>query len=132
MALRDKLRARAQPLLEPGEKIQQAFLAQTGPDPNLVFLTWLVLFLAKYFVVVATDRNIVVFRARMWLPAGPREVVVRLPRETTIGPTSGALWSKVSIMVNGKPLWVHRRFYKDVQAGDEEHTTDQEEPGSAS
>jgi hypothetical protein len=38
VALRDKLKERVQPLLEPDEEVQQVFLAQSGPNPNLMFL----------------------------------------------------------------------------------------------
>jgi hypothetical protein len=117
MALRDKLRQRAQPMLEPGEGIQSVFLVQTGPNPNLLFLTYLISFFSTYKVVVVTDRAVVVLSASMWRPTFPKAVAERLPRQTQIGPTSGALWSKTGLP-GEKTTWVHRRFYKDVQAAD--------------
>jgi len=117
MALRDKLRRRAQPMLEPGEEIQSVFLVQAGPNPNLLLLTYLISFFSTYKVVAVTDQAVVVMGASMWRPTFPKGVAERLPRQTQIGPTSGALWSKTGLP-GEKTTWVHRRFYKDVQAAD--------------
>jgi hypothetical protein len=116
MALRDKLRDRVQPLLGQGENLQQVFLALSGPNPNLIFLSYLFLFFNKYKIVAVTDRGIVIFRAGIWRPAVPKSLQERLPRSTTLGPVSGAIWS--SINLPGKRTWVHRRFYNDVRAAD--------------
>ena len=121
MALREKLRDRVQALLEPGEQIQEVFLAQSGPNPNLVLLTYLVYFFNKYYVVAATDRSIVLMRAPMMTPAKPKAVASRLPRATKIGPVSGALWAKTALPDG--PIWVHRRFYKDVAQADADETS---------
>ena len=118
MALRDKLKERAQPLLEPGEQVQQVFPAQSGMNPNLIFVSWLFLLFNKYYTVVATDRAVVVLSASAMRPTFPKAVVMRLPRQTSIGPTSGALWSAVNLPGMPKPVYVHRRFYKDVAAAD--------------
>ena len=56
MALRDKLAARVQPLLEPGEQVQAVFVTQTGPSPYWVLLTTLIFFTVKRRIIVATDR----------------------------------------------------------------------------
>jgi hypothetical protein len=116
-ALREKLQARIQPFLEPGEQVQQVFVAQSGPNPNLMFLTYLVMFFNKYWVVAVTDRAVLLLRASRWQPAAPKELAARLPRQTQIGPVSGALWSRTSLP-GDKPIWVHRRFYGDVRAAD--------------
>jgi len=117
MALRDKLKHRSQALLEPDEQVQQVFLAQAGPNPNLLFITSLISFLSSYRVVAVTDRAVVVLKAGMWRPSFPKEVLERLPRDTQIGPPSGALWSSTKLP-GDKTTWVHRRFYKDVEAAD--------------
>jgi len=85
MALRDKLKERAQPMLEPGEEVQAIFLAQTGPNPNLLFITSLISFISKYKLVAATDRAIVVMSAGLWKRTFPKQVEQRLPRETQLG-----------------------------------------------
>ncbi len=113
MALRDKLRARTQPLLDPGEQIQAVFLAQSGPSPYWFFLTYLVMFWIKYRIVVATDRAIVIFNSGLWAPAKPKALWVRLPRNVKLGPLSG-LWGKLTL--NGIRHWIHKRFHKDVAA----------------
>ena len=112
MALRDKLHTRVQPFLEPDEQIQSVFQAQTGPNPNFIFLTYLILFWTKYVVIAVTDRRIAVFRARMFTPTKPRELAASYQRETRLGEAKGALWG--SIQLGDKKYWVHRRFRKDV------------------
>ncbi len=114
MALRDKLRDRVQPHLEPGEKITQIFLGQTGPSPWWVMVTWLILiFGAKYRVVAVTDRAIRVFSASGWVPSKPKELIQTLPLNTTMSNPSG-LWAKVNI--GSEEMWVHKRFHGDVNS----------------
>lgn len=115
MALRDKLRDRVQPLLEPGEQIQEVFIAQTGPTPWLGALTAFLWFAVKRRIVVATDRAIVVFSASWWTGTHPKELVARLPRSTRLGPVSG-LWG--SSTVGGEKLHIHKRFHGDVASAD--------------
>ena len=118
MALSEKLRERVQPLLEPGEQIQSVFFAQTGPNPNFIFLTYLVIFWAKYYVVAVSDRRIVVFRASRFRPAVPGKLLAVHPRESRLGDGSaGPLWG--SFELGGTKYWVHRRFRKDVRAADD-------------
>jgi hypothetical protein len=117
MALRDKLHKRAEPFMEPGEQIREVFLAQSGPNPNLTFLTWLVVFFTQYRVVAVTDRAIVVLAAPRFRPSFPKSVVARLDRNIKLGPPAGGLWSPVNLP-GDKPTYVHRRFYKDVEAAD--------------
>ena len=115
MAVRDKLRERAQPFLDPGEQIQAVIPCQTGPSPWLGALSWLfVVFGAKYYVLVATDRNLVALRSSMWVPFKPKSLEQRLPRATRIGPVSG-LWGKSNVL--GK-THIHKRFHPDVDAAD--------------
>lgn len=118
MALRDKLKARSEKLLEPGEQVQQVFLAQSGMNPNLAFVSSLLIVLNKYWVVAVTDRGVVVLSAPRLRPSFPKSVAMRLPRQTNLGPTSGALWSVINVPGAPKPVYVHRRFYKDVAAAD--------------
>lgn len=118
MALRDKLRDRAQPFLEEGEQIQAVAMAQTGPSPWFAALTWLIVLFggAKYYVVVFTDRSIVVLRASMLMASKPKEFVGRLPREVRVGDVSG-LWAKTNML--GEKAYVHKRFHKDLKAADQ-------------
>ena len=115
MALRDKLRERVQPLLEPGEQVQAVIPCQTGPSPWFAALSWLiVLFGAKYYLLVATDRNLVAIRAGAWVPFKPKAVEQRLPRSTRIGPVSG-MWGRSDVL--GK-THIHKRFHQDVEVAD--------------
>jgi hypothetical protein len=117
MALRDKLRERARPLLEPGEKIEEVFLAQNG-SPWMLGLGGglLMLLFAKPRVVVVTDRAVVLFRQSK-LTATPTELLARLPRTTQIGPVKG-LWAKT--VLSGEQIYIHRRFHGDVKRADAE------------
>jgi hypothetical protein len=115
MALRDKLAERVQPLLEPGEQVQEVALSQTGPSPYLAIITYLIFFAVKRRIIVATDRGIVVVRAGAWSGTSAKEVLARLPRSTRIGPLSG-LWAKAEI--NGEKQWIHKRFHGDIARAD--------------
>ena len=75
MALRDKLAARVQPLLEPGEQVQEVALSQTGPSPYLAIITYLIFFAVKRRIIVATDRAIVIVRAGAWTGTSAKEVL---------------------------------------------------------
>ena len=121
LALRDKLRNRAQGYLQPGEQIQEVFLAQAGPNPNLGFITSYVVFFNRYKVVAVTNQAVLVLSAGLFSPAKPKAVEARIPRTTVLGPPEGAVWSRVNLPdAKGKTSWVHRRFYKDVTAADSE------------
>jgi hypothetical protein len=115
MALRDKLAARVQPLLEPGEQVQAVFITQTGPSPYWVLVTTLIFFAVKRRIIVATDRAIVVVRAGAMSGTSAKQVMARLPRGTRLGPASG-MWAKIS--VNGEQQWVHKRFHGDIARAD--------------
>lgn len=115
MALRDKIRQNSQPFLEPGETVQAAFNAQTGPSPYLSLLLYLFLFWVRMYLVVVTDRRILVIRSSTWKPSSARSVEAVLPRDTRLGPLSG-LWAKREL--NGQGFWIHKRFHKDVAAAD--------------
>jgi hypothetical protein len=115
MALRDKLRQRAQPFLEPDEKIEEIFPAQAG-SPWMVGLGGgiAMLLFGKPRDVAVTDRAVVVLRQSK-LTATPKEVLTRLPRTTQIGPVKG-IWAKTAL--DGQKIYVHRRFHKDVNEAD--------------
>ena len=115
MALRDKLRDRVQPLLEPGEQVQEVFLAQTGPSPWFAILTYLIFFAVKRRIVVATDRAIVIIKAGALSGTSAKEVIGRLPRSTRIGPLSG-IWAKTKL--GPDKVHIHKRFHGDVARAD--------------
>lgn len=119
MALRDKLRERTAPHLEPGEHARQVFMVQSGPSPYWVILTWLTMLWNRYLIVVVTDRAVVTFRATAFRPSFVRNPpeITRHSRDTVLGPCSG-LWGKVSL--GGTQYHCHKRFHADVSAAEAE------------
>ncbi len=119
MNIREKLAARSQPFLQPGEEIRQVFLAQTLSQ-YLVALLPILFYTGIHRIVVVTDRGVLVLRARNWwpyLPAG-NEPLARLPRETRFGDLDGVLWGRVTVAE--RPLRIARRFHADVAEADRE------------
>lgn len=116
MALRDKLAARVTPMLEPGEQLQQVFLAQGGVSPwignsfGLIGLAAMV----KRRIVAVTDRGIVVLEAN-FNGTSPTKILARVPRGSRIGEVKG-IWAKVAL--GDEKLYVHKRFHSDVRAAD--------------
>jgi hypothetical protein len=115
MALDDKLRERVQAHLEPGESVEQVFLAHGGASPWLVGIAGLLgtLFVRRR-IVAATDRSVVVFEAD-WNGTNPQRVLARLPRETKIGPAKG-VWATAQL--GDEKLYVHKRFHSQIKAAD--------------
>jgi hypothetical protein len=114
MAIRDNMRKRCQPLLEPDEQIQQVWQCQTGGSPWMLALSSFAAFFFKYRIVCVTDRAVVVFKCSKW-SATPKEVLARLPRNMLFGEMKG-LWGQTS--ATGEKIYIHRRFHKDVEAAD--------------
>ena len=129
MGIRDLIQKNASKLLEPGETIQAVFSAQTGPNPNYAFITWLVAFFAKYVTIIATDRRILLVKSSIWRRSAVGDIMETYPRETKLGPASGRLWSKIEL--GGNQYWVHRRFNKDVEAADARLDTPAAQPANA-
>jgi len=109
------LAERSQPFLPEGAQVRQVFICQTGPNPALLIITYLVYFWIKYRTVCVTQDAIYVIRGSK-LTGRPQEVIATLPRQTRIGPMSGMVWGKIDLM--GQRHWVHKRFFKDVEAAD--------------
>lgn len=118
MALRDKLRAQAQPYLQPGEQIHAVIPVQTGPSPylaNLVGILGRMLFRPKNYIVVSTDRAHIILTASPWAPAKVTGIGGRLPRGTPIGPLKG-VWAQSGLIA--EKTWIHKRFHSDVVEAD--------------
>jgi hypothetical protein len=115
MALRDKLHRAVEPHLQPGETIQAVFPAQTTSQYMALISYWIILFRKAYRVVAATDRRIIVFQCGRWSFATIESIAFQAPRQTLIGPAKG-LWYRFESL--GTPLYVHKRFHKDVAAAD--------------
>jgi hypothetical protein len=114
-AIRDKVIQHAQPLLEPGEQIQAVIPAQTKSGwLGAIGFLWLI-FLNRYRPIVVTDRRIAITDSGKFSMAKPTSIVSSLARSTQIGPASGLWWKCTSL---GQPLYVHKRFHKDVEKAD--------------
>jgi hypothetical protein len=120
VALRDKLHERVQPYLQPGEQVEEVFLAQGGVSPwlnNGMFGALGALFLVPFTtrrIVVVTNQAIVVLEATKvtgTIPVGVG-VIARLSRQTVIGPARG-LWAKFRL--GDEKLYAHRRFHHDIR-----------------
>jgi hypothetical protein len=120
MALRDKLRERVQPYLQPGEQVEQVFLAQGGITPWLASgaLGLVGAMAASRRVIVVTNQAILVVDASKLTGTTPtrRGVIARLPRQAVIGPPRG-VWAKVRI--GDEKLYVHKRFHRDISQANE-------------
>lgn len=128
MALRDILRAEAQPYLQQGERVQATFLVQTGPSPYLAALVGpLGLMGVKRYIIVSTDRAHIALTTSFGRTTKATGLAARLPRNTLIGPMSGA-WAVSDLL--GEPTRIHRRFHKDVEEADAQVGTPQP-PASA-
>jgi len=116
MALRDKLRDRVQPLLEPGEEVQAVVPVQTGMNPMAILLVGalIAVLVNKYYLLVATDRRWVVM-TQSKLSMKPKAIDRSLDRSASVGPLSG-IWGKSQIL--DTTTYVHRRFHKDAEAAD--------------
>ena len=115
MAIRDKMRANASHLLQPGEEIQAVIGAQTKSQWFALISYWIIAFTNAYRVIVVTDRRIIVTKSGRLSMTPVKEVLRELPRGTKIGPASG-LWFKCDTL--GEKLYIHKRFHKDVAAAD--------------
>lgn len=115
MALRDKIRMNVQPLLDPGEQIQEVLVGQKISG-WFGALSALLLFWNRYYIVVASDRRIAVFDAGKWTTTKPKVLLRSLPRATTMGPAQG-IWYKC-MTLGPKPTYIHKRFHRDIAAAD--------------
>jgi hypothetical protein len=115
MAIRDKLQANVQPHLAAGETIQAVFCAQTISAYFALISYWIIVARNSYRVVAATDRRILVFSSGRLTTAQAKTLVGEYPRVTRLGPPHG-LWYKCEAL--GEPLYINRRFHKDVEAAD--------------
>jgi len=115
VAIRDRIVEYAQPLLEPGEQIQAVIPAQTKSGWLGALGLIVLLFANRNRPIVVTDRRIAITDSGKWSQAKPTKIISSLPRTTKIGPASGLWWKCTSL---GEPLFIHKRFHKDVDLAD--------------
>jgi hypothetical protein len=110
--LRERLILRTQPMLR-GERIQQIFLAQSGPSPR--FGGFLGQSGVRRRIVAVTDRSIVVFDADLD-GTRPQGILRRLPRDHRIGPAKGG-WARIDLGGDER-AWSHGTFHAEITAAD--------------
>ncbi len=115
MALRDKMMSKVEPYLQPGEQVQAVFGGQKISQWWLLLSALILLFANEYRTVVATDRRIIVFHGSKLSQTTIKSVAGEFPRDTQIGPAKGLWWKCESL---GQPIYVHKRFHKDVEKAD--------------
>ena len=115
MAIRDQMAANAAPFLQPGEKIQAVFGAQTASQWLFLISIWILVFKNAMRVIVVTDRRILVCQSGRLRATPVNAVLSEVPRATRIGPATG-LWYKTEAL--GPKLYINKRFHKDVEAAD--------------
>jgi len=120
VARRERLQRHAQPLLESSEEIQQILVAVGSPD-------WLGR--TDHWVIAVTNEGIALLdHRRPPLARRPRSIVLRYPRDTELGPierSRGRFGRLQGLSLGAMPLWVHRRFFGDVEAADEDRAVGQ-------
>jgi hypothetical protein len=115
MAIRDKIRANAAPLLQPDEVIQAVIPAQTTSQYLAIISYWIIILSNAYRVIVVTDRRILVCRSGRFRMTPVKEILREISRQTLIGPAHG-LWYRVDSL--GERLYINKRFHKDIRAAD--------------
>jgi hypothetical protein len=115
MAIRDKLRANAQPHLQPGEQIQAVMAAQAASPFLAIISYWIIIAKNAYRIIVVTDRRILLCTTGRLTVTPVKAVLREYPRSTRLGPPSG-LWHTTEAL--GEKLWIHKRFAKDIEAAD--------------
>ncbi len=114
---RARLLARIQGLLEPEEQIEIRIPAQSGVNPALGCLPGgdIVSAFNKYLLIITTNRAVVVLK-RPFYSRSFNAVVVRLPRQTVLGPLTAGAWQRVNIP--GMAVYVHGSNHKYVEMAD--------------
>jgi hypothetical protein len=115
MGIRDKFRANATTLLQPGETIQAVIPAQTVSQYFALISFWIIVFKKAYRNIVVTDRRILLCTSGRFRISPVNEIVRDYPRELKIGPAHG-LWYRCEAF--GDKLYINRRFHKDVAVAD--------------
>lgn len=115
VAIRERITENVQKLLEPGEQVQAVIPAQTksGWLGALGFIV--LIFMNRFRPIVVTDRRIAITDSGRWALGKPKTIVASVARSTQIGPPQGLWWKCQSL---GQPLYIHKRFHKDVEKAD--------------
>lgn len=116
MALRDKLQNGIAPYLEPGEQIRHVTIAQRA-NPGWFILSYWVIVAKGYYAIAWTDRGIVVCRTSGLSMANIKGFHQRIAHQR-LGDDTGKVFRKIQL--GDEDAWVHRRFWKDLDAANAE------------
>jgi hypothetical protein len=110
------MRQSAAPYLQPGEEIQAIFAGQTRSPFVLPLVGSIIMLIVnRYRIIAVTDQRILVLDSGRWSMRKARAIVTELPRSTRLGPAS-RVWHKLDTGTGN--LYVHRRFFRDIDAAD--------------
>jgi hypothetical protein len=117
---RDRLLAKVQSELEPGETVQACLpVAQTGPVPWFMVITVLIYFWIRIVGIVVTDRRVILVK-RGTLTNRVKGVVGAFPRSGVAVTDwhSANLWSRLVLATPTGPLKVnvHRMYREGAQS----------------
>ena len=122
MSLRDAMAASSAQFLAPGETLQVVISGQTGSPWVRALGSGFGLIGAliaanfnHYRIVAVTDQRILILDSGKMSTKNARDVLDVLPRATGLGLATG-IWHKIE--APSGTIWVHRRFFKDVQTAD--------------
>lgn len=87
-------------------------VAQRG-NPAWFLLSWWIIIAKGYYLLAWTDRGIVVCRTSGFSMAKVKGFHQRLPNQR-LGDDTGKVYRKIEL--GGETAWVHRRFFKDLDA----------------
>ena len=117
VAIRERIKDRATPFLEPGETVHHVLAGQSTSPYWSLLSYWILIVRNSYRAIVVTDRRILVFQSSRLATSSLKSVLRALPRSTRIGPASG-LWYKTEAL--GELMYINIRFHKDIEAADAE------------
>jgi hypothetical protein len=92
MSIREKMQAKVQPHLEPGETVQAVFGTQTRNAWLMALFGLPFVILHRYIAVAVTERRIILVKPSVWSATSVAEVEAALPRSNTLGSQAVLLW----------------------------------------
>ncbi len=113
MGIREKIGQRAETFLEPGERVETAFPAQTTSQWWLFLGAIIFLIKNEYRTIVVTDRRVIVANSGKWATTNVREPMRSFPRPINVGEPSGILFYSTEAF--GETLHIHKRFHNDLR-----------------
>ena len=105
VSARATIEKKVAPYLEPGEVVEHAFRARTTLGKKVAKAT---------YVVVGTNRGVLLFKTGIWSTTKPKELVARLAAESPITFEKSGYWSPLRL--GDHEVRVNPSTYKDAEA----------------